>query len=118
MNVALEKYRVRGGRWATKTGELMGMFLIPADWGKVPLTVLSAPFDGGEEWEHVSVSLPHRCPTWGEMCRVKDLFWEKSACVVQYHPAESEYVNTHKFCLHLWRWARGEFPAPPSHLVG
>ena len=25
-------------------------------------------------WEHVSVSLQNRCPTWDEMCRIKDIF--------------------------------------------
>lgn len=26
------------------------------------------------DWEHVSVSLKHRCPNWEEMCMIKDLF--------------------------------------------
>src|SRR5574339_172672 len=43
-------------------------------------------------WEHVSVHIDSkdrvvdRCPTWQEMCFIKDIFWEKSDCVVQYHP--------------------------------
>lgn len=32
-----------------------------------------ASWAGG--WEHVSVSLRNRCPTWDEMCLVKDIFW-------------------------------------------
>ena len=31
-----------------------------------------ASWAGG--WEHVSVSLRNRCPTWDEMCLVKDIF--------------------------------------------
>ena len=27
----------------------------------------------GHGWEHVSVSLDHRCPSWAEMCLVKDI---------------------------------------------
>lgn len=70
------------------------------------------------EFEHASVSLVHRCPTWPEMCMVKDLFWDEGDTVVQYHPAKSEYINLSKTCLHLWRWTRGEFPKPSKGEVG
>lgn len=69
-------------------------------------------------WEHVSVSRKDRCPTWDEMCQVKDLFWDKTDTVVQFHPPESEYVNNHRFCLHLWRKVGHEFETPPALLVG
>lgn len=74
--------------------------------------------DGGG-WEHVSVSLSvKRCPDWEEMCAVKDLFWSKEDCVVQYHPPESEYVNNHAYVLHLWRKTNKNFETPPSILIG
>lgn len=73
--------------------------------------------DGGG-WEHVSVSLSDRCPTWDEMCIVKDLFFDESECVVQYHPPRSEYVNYHPFCLHLWKPTEFDMILPPSILVG
>jgi hypothetical protein len=77
------------------------------------------PWDGRlERWEHVSVSLPDRCPTWEEMARVKALFWEAADCVVQFHPPESEYVNHHPFCLHLWRPIGEQIKTPPAILVG
>lgn len=72
----------------------------------------------GEGWEHVSVSLPTRCPTWEEMSLIKDLFWSEDECVVQYHPPKSEYVNYHPFCLHLWRPVGQDFILPPRILVG
>lgn len=73
----------------------------------------------GEGWDHVSVSLPYRCPTWDEMCAIKGLFWDSEDCVVQYHPPESQYVNNHPFCLHLWRPLEyGEMPIPKTFLVG
>ncbi len=40
-------------------------------------------FSCGGGWDHVSASYPDRCPTWEEMCKVKDIFfmerddWEK-----------------------------------------
>jgi hypothetical protein len=57
----------------------------------------------GLGWEHISVSRQDRCPTWNEMCQVKDLFWDEEDCVMQFHPTKAEYVNNHPYCLHLWR---------------
>ena len=54
-------------------------------------------------WEHLSVSMPNKTPTWEQMCRMKDIFWNKNETCVEYHPAESQYVNMHKHCLHIWR---------------
>lgn len=76
----------------------------------------------GLGWQHVSVSFgkgAKRCPSWEIMCRVKDLFWEPTDWVVQFHPPASEYVNNHPGCLHLWRCIDGRsFPTPPAELVG
>ena len=78
----------------------------------------------GHEWEHVSVTVarkrsdPTRCPTWAEMCFVKDIFWNKEDTVIQFHPPESEYVNAHPFCLHLWKPVFTDIPLPPSIYVG
>ena len=52
-------------------------------------------------WEHVSVSMKDRTPTWAEMCEIKDMFWDEEDCVVQYHPPKSDHVNIHEHCLHL-----------------
>lgn len=76
----------------------------------------------GEGWEHVSVHMvsdgQQRTPTWAEMCKIKDLFWEEEETVIQFHPPRSEYVNNHKHCLHLWRPIGKEIMLPPSELVG
>lgn len=69
-------------------------------------------------WEHVSVSRTDRCPLWDEMCAIKDLFWDESDCVIQYHPPISEYINNHRFCLHLWRPVGIDVIQPPKILVG
>lgn len=70
-------------------------------------------------WEHVSVSAKNqrRCPTWEEMCKIKNMFFLPEECVVQYHPPESEYVNYHKYCLHLWRPVGGGIQQPPQVFV-
>ena len=49
---------------------------------------------------------------------VKDLFWNETECVVQYHPPKADYVNNHPHCLHLWGRADGNIPRPPAILVG
>jgi len=118
MNPRLEKYRVKGESFfASKEGDNFGLFFIKVSTSKIPLKVLSSPLGQGE-WDHVSVSLPNRCPTWDEMCLVKELFWMANRTVVQFHPPEKDYVNNHKYCLHLWANNIHEFETPPSILTG
>lgn len=110
----LDRYRVKRGQWASPEGKTYGAFVVP--FKTVELTIIA---DDGEHtgWEHVSVSLPNRCPNWAEMCFVKDLFWSDDETVVQFHPRKSEHVNIHPNCLHLWK-ARGvEFQLPPKVCV-
>ncbi|MGE0289543.1 MAG: hypothetical protein AB7P16_24915 [Bradyrhizobium sp.] len=110
------RYRVRKGPLAsTDSIGNAGAFFIPNGLGKPPLAVIASD---GEGWEHVSVSLATRCPTWDEMCGVKSLFWDPDDCVVQFHPPQSDYVNNHPHCLHLWRPVGREIPRPPSLMVG
>lgn len=118
MNLSqLENYRVTTGFLKTNKGDRFGLFFIPTKNGFYLKTICS-PFDGTEEWEHVSVSLPNRCPTWDEMCKVKDLFWGEDLTVVQYHPEKSQYINNHPHCLHLFRNTKTPIELPPSILVG
>src|SRR5690348_15484084 len=72
----------------------------------------------GCEWVHVSVSLPHRCPTWEEMEFVRSLFFRDDETVMQLSVPRREHINCHRFCLHLWRPQRVEIPKPPAILVG
>ena len=74
-----------------------------------------ASWGGG--WEHVSVSLRNRCPTWEEMCLVKDIFWMDDECVVQFHPPKNEYINVHPYCLHLWKKIGEKADLPPKEFV-
>lgn len=109
-----EQYRVTHGPLASDASfGNNGMFQIP----KETRMFLVCASDG-KGWEHVSVSLRNRTPRWEEMCFIKDLFWEKTETVVQFHPPESEYVNNHEYCLHLWRPIGKEIELPDSILVG
>ncbi len=90
-----------------------GMFMVPCGGH-----ILRCTISDGMGWEHVCVSLRHRCPTWEEMCFIKSQFWGDEEVVMQLHPKKSEYVNWHPYCLHLWRPTAETIPAPPSILVG
>lgn len=72
----------------------------------------------GSGWDHVSISFMNRCPTWDEMCWIKDLFWFSEETVMQLHPPESAYVNQHPYCLHLWKPQKHNIPLPPIEFVG
>lgn len=108
-----ELRRIRSGPMASATGN-DGAFQLQMPNGERAFAIASIGFG----WEHVSVSMPTRTPTWAEMCWVKRLFWQEEDCVVEYHPPKSEYVDIHKFCLHLWRPLDQEMPRPPSWMVG
>lgn len=69
-------------------------------------------------WEHLSVSMPNRTPSWEQMCRMKDIFWDENEACVQYHPKKEDYVNNHEHCLHIWKPVDYELPTPPSIMVG
>jgi len=110
-----EKYRVREGKMASdESFGNNGMFIVSLKHQQKLLVLAS---DGGG-WEHVSVSRRDRCPTWEEMCQVKEMFWDDEDCVIQYHPPKSEWVNNHPNCLHLWRRIGMETPRPHPMLVG
>lgn len=64
------------------------------------LQVIASCDDG---WNHVSVSLEKRTPTWDEMCFIKNMFFDPEELCVQIHPRKSQYVNAHKHCLHIWQ---------------
>lgn len=113
-NVKAERYRLTTGAMGTgpEAGN-NGAFFVPC--GPETLKVIASD---GLGWDHVSVSLPHRCPTWAEMCFIKQLFFRDDETVIQYHPAKSDYVNYHPHCLHLWRPHYQELPKPPTIAVG
>ncbi len=69
------------------------------------------------DWDHVSVSCETRCPTWGEMLYVRDLFFRADEWVLQYMPPRDENINNHPYCLHMWRPQSAEIPQPDRMMV-
>ena len=107
-NKVIEQYRFAG-----PVGQNNGAFKVKFE--SYELRIIASD---GMSWDHVSVSLPNRCPNWKEMSFVKDLFFDEDETVAQFHPKKSEYVNYHPYCLHLWRKQDEEFLLPPSIFVG
>lgn len=71
----------------------------------------------GHGWDHVSVSLGHRCPTWAEMEWVKRTLFKSDEVVMQLHVPPKDHINIHPNVLHLWRPQNCEIPLPPKELV-
>jgi hypothetical protein len=82
--------------------------------GKAHLKVIAS--DGGG-WDHVSVSLPGRCPTWDEMEFIKRTFFRDDETAMQLHVPASEHIDIHPYCLHIWRPHDMPIPLPPSVFV-
>jgi hypothetical protein len=87
-----------------------GCFVIP----KRGMTIVVS---NGAGWEHVSVSLQHRCPTWEEMEEIKRRFWAPEDMCMQLHVPVSNHKNLHPYCLHIWRPITASIPCPPGGFV-
>jgi hypothetical protein len=116
----LEKYRsaalearVLQGRpnLSPSTG---GVFRVHVKTSSSPLCVIVSNTGG---WDHVSVSLPTRCPTWVEMELVKRLFFRDDETAMQLHVPVADYRNFHPYCLHIWRPHGIPIPLPPGNMV-
>lgn len=132
-----ETQRLRSGTMGSKTEDgNNGFFLLPPlmlDWMFV---AMASEATDAYPWEHVSVRMQDRrdfdptvkrrskaqgrmrIPSWTEMCHIKHIFWDAEDVVIQYHPAESQYVSVHDYVLHLWRPTFVVLPTPPLELIG
>lgn len=72
-----------------------------SSWGLRVIASIQTESDGND-WLHVSLSRRKRLPDWDDVKQVKDLFVGKERKAIQILPPESEYVNIHPNCLHLW----------------
>ena len=119
-----EPHRIQAPGYESNYGDGFGAFRIPYRRTGVTLVVIATDGDyrasgvGAEyAWEHVSVSLPNRCPNWLEMDFIKDIFWDATETVMQLHVPKADHRNLAETCLHLWRPLNAEIPRPPSLAV-
>lgn len=116
--IAAETYRWRDPpdeKYHNNYGDDFGVFRVPFPKTGTVLMVIAS---SGMGWEHVSVSLPNRCPNWPEMDAIKQLFWRDDEAVMQLHVPKSDHRNVHPYCLHLWRPTGEAIPLPPGWMVG
>lgn len=121
-----EIYRVKNGIMASdESYGCNGVFIIPVYYDEPGIKYYQCIVSDGMGWRHLSVVMlnekkepANTMPSWEDMCYLKDLFWDVTACVVQYHPPHSEYVNNHQYCLHLWEPTDFTLPMPDSIMVG
>lgn len=111
--------------YRTKDNEraLGGAFLVPYVSGTKRFLLRVIASSGADQekpyrFDHVSVSLSSRTPTWEEMDYVKRLFFHPEEVCYQLHPAETEHINNHPYCLHIWRSLDDKIPLPPADTVG
>lgn len=109
----LDKYRIVHPLWGAGD-EKSGAFMIQLAGSKLPLAVIASTGGG---WDHVSVSTRKRTPTWEEMQRIKELFFEDEETAMQLHPPSSKYINNHPYCLHIWRPQTEKIPMPKEWMV-
>lgn len=113
-NLRVDNFRrVHPALGSSPAGANWGYFVV----GQLRIISSGTPDMGESEWEHVSVSVADRCPTWEEMCDVKELFWAPEETVMQFHPKRSKYVNKHPYCLHLWKPVGDDVRLPPANLI-
>jgi hypothetical protein len=62
----------------------------------------------GKMWLHVSLSRKSKMPTYEDMKLVKDYFIGKDKTAYQVFAKQSEHINLHNFCLHLWHCIDGD----------
>lgn len=80
--------------------------------------VLNFAFSWACGFEHLSVSTTVKTPTWEQMCKMKDIFWNENEVCMQLHPAKENYINNMPYCLHIWKPTTKEIPTPPNLMVG
>lgn len=108
------------GSSSPESRKVGGFFFIPTKGVRQGLKVIASsgtiPTSNG--WDHVSVSLPNRTPTWEEMDKVKRLFFLPHEVAFQLHPEESDHISNHRYCLHIWNNIFQPVPMPPPEMVG
>ena len=82
--------------------------------GGIQLRVIASDRDG---WDHVSVSCANRTPTYQEMKLVKRLFFKADEWVIEYHPADADYISINDNVLHMWRPQGVDLPKPPPEMI-
>jgi len=120
----LEASRLRDRRLDSRPGDTFGAFRVSMPGSQAVMLVIIG--DGKEwertgfalpAWEHVSVSLKNRTPTWEEMEWVREQVFDDSELVLWLSVPRADHINIHDNVLHMWRPIGVELPVPPKGCV-
>jgi hypothetical protein len=119
LDPAVDRYRRRSvdviQAYGSLGGATEGVFDVSNPWQ--PGEKLQVIASSGDGWDHVSVSLPTRTPSWREMEFIKRLFFKPDEVALQFHVPATDHINIHPNCLHIWRPIDVEIPLPPKVFV-
>jgi hypothetical protein len=108
----LDRFRITVDHYQSSGDDMNGAFVIP--FNGATLRVIAST---GEGWEHVSVSLENRVPTYDEMVHIAGLFFRDHEMAIQYRMPVEDHINIHPYVLHWWRPQNKKIPTPPKHHV-
>jgi hypothetical protein len=86
--------------WTEFRREINGFVAERNDKMKV-IATCSRELDG-KAWLHVSLSYPKRMPSYADMKEIKTMFIGPCAVAYELFPPETELINAHPYCRHLW----------------
>lgn len=107
--------RVEGYEAVLNEGEPLPATAAMAVWrdtrSRKPLTVIASldhpeghvQLAGPHYLLHASLAYPDRLPEWWEVVAVKEALYGRDQDATMLLPRESDWVNVHDFCLHLWQ---------------
>lgn len=72
----------------------------------VILSVLK--YSDGKNWAHLSVAGRVGLPSYRTICEMKEIFIGRDKKAISILAPESEHVNVHPNCLHLWHCIDGD----------
>ena len=88
------------------TESLQGIFSLQRC--KVMVTRDPVGANGSPRW-HLSISHPARLPSYEELKAARYKFLPDDIYVAQIFPPQSEFVNLHPYCIHLYELGKDEF---------
>ena len=85
----LDQYRVPHPVW--RQDSFFGSFKVFVSGRAFYVLASVDEISKGDLWEHISVTPKNqkRCPTWDEMCAIKDMFFEDEEECIQFHPRKA-----------------------------
>ena len=76
--------------------------------GNLIVIVSQGKEQDGKEWRHVSLSRRNKYPPYEEIKRIKNIFIGSDEKAMMIFPKETNHVNIHQYCFHLYSCIDGD----------